>query len=157
MGSIRATMGDYHHQGNLQMSQHDHYRTSSAFYEGVERNRVHGGQIGRKFLDPSDPIDAMSDEDVRETLSRMGIDPRGFNPAGCRLQLRMNSQRAPTNLDRAWYEMHHDVNSLQHTVWQLEEDNKHLAHENDALRRALHEKDSEHDALKRANEIIEIQ
>jgi regulator of replication initiation timing len=139
------------------MRQHDFYGTSSAFYEGVERNEIRGGKIGRKFLDPTDPVDAMKDDQVRETLHKMGIDTRGFTAAGCRLQLRMNSQRASTNLDRAWYEMHPDVNSLQHTVWKLEEDNKHLAHENDALRRALHEKDSEHDALKRANEIIEIQ
>jgi len=153
--SIRTTMGDYHQKGNLQMSQHDHYRTSSAFYEGVERNRVHGGQIGRKFLDPSDPVDAMSDEDVRETLSRMGIDPRGFNPAGCRLQLRMNSQRAPTNLDRAWYEMHPDVNSLQHTVWQLEEDNKKLSRENDKLHQLLHDMQSDGDALSKARQRIQ--
>merc|ERR1712153_89140 len=155
MGVVRTTMGDYHQKGNLQMSQHDHYRTSSAFYEGVERNRVHGGQIGRKFLDPSDPVDAMSDEDVRETLSRMGIDPRGFNPAGCRLQLRMNSQRAPTNLDRAWYEMHPDVNSLQHTVWQLEEDNKKLSFENDKLHQLLHDMQSDGDALSKARQRIQ--
>ena len=148
-------MGDYHQKGNLQMSQHDHYRTSSGFYEGVERNRVHGGQIGRKFLDPSDPVDAMSDEDVRETLSRMGIDPRGFNPAGCRLQLRMNSQRAPTNLDRAWYEMHPDVNSLQHTVWQLEEDNKKLSFENDKLHQLLHGMESDGGALTKAQQRIQ--
>merc|ERR1712086_28216 len=152
---VRTTMGDYHQKGNLQMSQHDHYRTSSAFYEGVERNRVHGGQIGRKFLDPSDPVDAMSDEDVRETLSRMGIDPRGFNPAGCRLQLRMNSQRAPTNLDRAWYEMHPDVNSLQHTVWQLEEDNKKLSFENDKLHQLLHGMESDGGALTKARQRIQ--
>merc|ERR1711865_1353915 len=155
MGVVRTTMGDYHQKGNLQMSQHDHYRTSSAFYEGVERNRVHGGQIGRKFLDPSDPVDAMSDEDVRETLSRMGIDPRGFNPAGCRLQLRMNSQRAPTNLDRAWYEMHPDVNSLQHTVWQLEEDNKKLSFENDKLHQLLHGMESDGGALTKAQQRIQ--
>jgi len=148
-------MGDYHQKGNLQMSQHDHYRTSSAFYEGVERNRVHGGQIGRKFLDPSDPVDAMSDEDVRETLSRMGIDPRGFNASGCRLQLRMNSQRAPTNLDRAWYEMHPDVNSLQHTVWQLEEDNKKLSMENDKLHQLLHGMESDGGALTKAQQRIQ--
>merc|ERR1712166_839238 len=152
---VRTTMGDYHQKGNLQMSQHDHYRTSSAFYEGVERNRVHGGQIGRKFLDPSDPVDAMSDEDVRETLSRMGIDPRGFNPAGCRLQLRINSQRAPTNLDRAWYEMHPDVNSLQHTVWQLEEDNKKLSSENDKLHQLLPGMESDGDALSKARQRIQ--
>jgi len=96
----------------------------------------------------------MSDEDVHDTLSRMGIDPRGFNSAGCRLQLRMNSQRSPTNLDRAWYEMHPDVNSLQHTVWQLEEDNKKLSKENDKLHKLLHDMESDGDALKRAKERI---
>jgi len=46
------------------------------------------------------------------------------------------------------------VNSLQHTVWQLEEDNKKLSIENDKLHEILHNMQSDGGALTRAQQRI---